>query len=61
MTEEKGTIQAEPMKRVNEEDKLKQFTKAFDQSLDRLWYFATLETIRKGDVYNVKAKYQDFT
>lgn len=27
-------------------------------SIDRLWYFATLETIRKGDVYNPGARWR---
>jgi hypothetical protein len=28
------------------------------RSIDRLWYFATLETIRKGDVYNAGARWR---
>lgn len=42
----------------NQESKCDQLKQALSHSLDRLWYFACLETIRTGDVYNPGARHR---
>jgi hypothetical protein len=42
----------------NQESKRDQLKQALSHSLDRLWYFACLETIRTGDVYNPGARHR---
>lgn len=43
-------------KTTHRESKIDQLQFALSHSIDRLWYFACLETIRTGDVYNPGAR-----
>jgi hypothetical protein len=43
---------------VVSQSKIQEVQDDLARSIDRLWYFATLETIRKGDVYNAGARWR---